>query len=140
MGVLIAIDDSDPARKALEHGFSVHPGEDITVLHVLNPPESATYGEARMYVDWEEVMEDRRERAEELLDAARDRADDHDAPVVTEVVVGRPARAIVEYAEEHDVDHVVIGSHGRSGVSRVLLGSVAESVVRRSPCPVTVVR
>ena len=47
---------------------------------------------------------------------------------------------IVEYVETHDVDHVVIGSHGRKGLSRVLLGSVAELVVRRSPVPVTVVR
>jgi len=46
----------------------------------------------------------------------------------------------VEYAEESDVDHIVIGSHGRSGVSRILLGSVAESVVRRADMPVTVVR
>ncbi|MFW6265865.1 MAG: universal stress protein, partial [Halanaeroarchaeum sp.] len=44
------------------------------------------------------------------------------------------------YVEETDVDHVVIGSHGRSGVGRILLGSVAERVVRRSPTPVTVVR
>jgi nucleotide-binding universal stress UspA family protein len=57
---------------------------------------------------------------------------------VTEI--GRPSRAIVEYAEEHDIDHIVMGSHGRSGVTRILLGSVAETVVRRSPVPVTIVR
>jgi nucleotide-binding universal stress UspA family protein len=47
---------------------------------------------------------------------------------------------IVTYADENDVDHVVLGSHGRKGLTRVLLGSVAEAVVRRSPVPVTVVR
>jgi nucleotide-binding universal stress UspA family protein len=55
-------------------------------------------------------------------------------------VTDRPARAIVDYAEEHDVAHTVVGSHGRTGVTRVLLGSVAENVMRRAPCPVTVVR
>jgi nucleotide-binding universal stress UspA family protein len=55
-------------------------------------------------------------------------------------VVGKPARAIVEYADDHDIDQIVMGSHGRSGVTRILLGSVAESVVRDSTVPVTVAR
>jgi nucleotide-binding universal stress UspA family protein len=55
-------------------------------------------------------------------------------------VSGDPANEIVAYAEETDVDHIVVGSHGRSGLSRVLLGSTAEKVVRRSPVPVTVVK
>ena len=54
--------------------------------------------------------------------------------------VGRPTRTIVEYADEHDIDQIVMGSHGRSGMSRILLGSVAEIVVRRATVPVTVVR
>jgi len=56
------------------------------------------------------------------------------------VVVGRPAREITDELESGEYDHVVMGSHGRSGVSRILLGSVAETVLRRSPVPVTVVR
>jgi nucleotide-binding universal stress UspA family protein len=60
--------------------------------------------------------------------------------VDTTAEVGGPANAIVECAEEESVDHIVTGSHGRSGVTRILLGSVAETVVRRSPVPVTVVR
>ena len=66
--------------------------------------------------------------------------DAYDATFATETVVGRPARTIVDYAEQEDVDAVVIGSHGGEAVGRVLLGSVAETVVRRSPVPVTVVR
>jgi nucleotide-binding universal stress UspA family protein len=46
----------------------------------------------------------------------------------------------VDYAAEHDIDHIVVGSHGRTGASRILLGSVAETVARRSPVPVTIVR
>ena len=44
------------------------------------------------------------------------------------------------YAEENDIDHIVVGSHGRGGVSRMLLGSVAETVARRSSVPVTIIR
>jgi len=54
--------------------------------------------------------------------------------------VGRPTKVIVEYADDHDIDQIVMGSHGRSGMSRILLGSVAEIVVRRASVPVTVVR
>ena len=51
-----------------------------------------------------------------------------------------PGRALVEIAEDEDVDLVILGSHGRSGLSRAFLGSVAERVVRHAPCPVLVVR
>jgi nucleotide-binding universal stress UspA family protein len=60
--------------------------------------------------------------------------------VETAVGFGSPARTILDYVDEHGVDHVVMGSHGRSGISRLLVGSVAETVVRRAPCPVTIVR
>lgn len=57
-----------------------------------------------------------------------------------ETTVGNPAREIVSFAEDNDITEIVMGSHGRRGVSRVLLGSVAETVVRRAPTTVTVVR
>lgn len=58
---------------------------------------------------------------------------------VAAVMTGRPAPAIVEYAIRHDIDMIVMGTHGRTGVSRALLGSVAEAVVRRAPCLVLTV-
>jgi len=84
------------------------------------------------------------ERGDELGEQARDRAAEagilETTTIETAVETGPPARTIVEYADENDADQIVIGSHGRSGVSRVLLGSVAETVARRSPVPVTIVR
>lgn len=56
------------------------------------------------------------------------------------VVIGNVAPSIIDYIEDNDVDMVVIGSHGRSKMSRILLGSVAASVTRRSPVPVLVYR
>jgi nucleotide-binding universal stress UspA family protein len=62
------------------------------------------------------------------------------APTVTRVLSGAgPARAIVAYAQEHAIGLIVVGTHGRTGVSRALLGSVAERVVRTAPCPVLTV-
>ena len=52
---------------------------------------------------------------------------------------GKPDHAIVQYAKEHEIDLIVMGTHGREGVARVLIGSVAEKVVRRAPCPVLTV-
>ncbi|MCA8985625.1 MAG: universal stress protein [Planctomycetaceae bacterium] len=60
--------------------------------------------------------------------------------VVHSVRFGIPATKIVEYAQEHEIDLIVIGTHGRVGIPHVLLGSVAERVIKHAPCPVTTVR
>jgi nucleotide-binding universal stress UspA family protein len=62
------------------------------------------------------------------------------AGVITKVVTGRPFMEIIRYARDKTIDLVVIGTHGRSGLHHVLLGSVAEKVVRKAPCPVLTIR
>ncbi len=57
-----------------------------------------------------------------------------------EVVIGAAAASIVEYAKEHEIDIIVMGTHGRTGLSRLLMGSVAEAVVRGAECPVITVK
>lgn len=138
--VLLAMDGSDQARDALEHVLSEHADTRITVLHVIDPSR-ATYGaQAGIPPSSEEWFEAEEARAERLFEEVRERAAEAGVEVETVTEVGQPSRTIVDYAAERGVDHVVIGSHGRRGLSRVLLGSVAELVVRRSPVPVTVVR
>ena len=138
--VLVAFDESPQATAALRHALSTYPDAEIHVVHVTDPQEW-------VYVDpysggyySEEAYEVATESAEEVLAEAAAVAEQHDRTVETCSEVGPPAETLVEYAESHDVDHVVVGSHGRKGLTRVLLGSVAELVVRRSPVPVTVVR
>ena len=138
MHVLVPTDGSEPARAALEHAITTFPDATVTLLHVIDPALTMYRGE--MSYDYQRLIKLETERAETFLDAAQEFADEHGASVTTEILVGTPARSIVTFATENDVDQVVLGSHGRSGVSRVLLGSVAEKVVRRSPAPVTVVR
>ncbi|HNQ23722.1 MAG TPA: universal stress protein [Phycisphaerae bacterium] len=65
---------------------------------------------------------------------------DWKAPVRTEVVVGRPFVEIVGYARRHEVDLIVMATHGRGAISHILLGSTTEKVVRKAPCAVLVVR
>lgn len=138
MRVLVPIDDSDPARAALEHAVTTHPDATIMVLHVIDPSLTMHYGE--MSYDYERLIDIEEERTESLFETAREIADEYGASIETETVIGKPSRSIVTFTGENDIDQIVLGSHGRSGVSRVLLGSVAERVVRRAPVPVTVVR
>lgn len=140
MTVLVAYDDSDPARKAVEYALDRHADEEITLLHVVNPQEYTSTLESGPLVDWDEVVARGEAKAEALFEELGKRHDLADVDVGTETVVGHPARGIVDYAEENGCDHIVLGSHGRTGVTRVLLGSVAERVVRRAPGNVTVVR
>jgi nucleotide-binding universal stress UspA family protein len=137
MSILVPIDGSPPSEAALEHAFEQFSTESITALYVMDPVDGATAWGPGSADDWLAAAE---ERAETVLAGAKDAAADAGVDVTTESTVGRPARAIVDYADEQDIDHIVIGSHGRDGISRVLLGSVAETVVRRSPVPVTVIR
>lgn len=138
--VLVGYDGSPQAEAALEHAVAEHADATLVLLCVIDPSEtgySPTRALTSLSEEW--YVEAKRE-AEETLAAGRETAVEAGVDVETDTVVGTPANAIVEYAEDHDVDHVVTGSHGRSGVSRILLGSVAETVIRRSPVPVTVVR
>lgn len=134
--VLVPFDGSDPAREALELALDRFSDGEIIALHVIDLGTS-TQGLTGGADDAEERA---REDAEERLEEARTRAEERGTSIRTAIEQGTPERAIAEYAEENDVDHVVIGSHSRSGVSRILLGSVAEDVVKRAPVSVTVVR
>jgi nucleotide-binding universal stress UspA family protein len=138
--ILVAVDGSRPAEQALAFALDQHPDADLVALSVLDPSAAAQGSPEVILTDASAWNERAEARAQSVLDDARRRAADAGVDLATEFVYGSPARAIVEYAADHHVDQVVVGSHGRDGVSRLLLGSVAETVVRRSPVPVTVVR
>ena len=140
--VLVPVDGSPQSDAALDHAFEQFPDAELVALTAVDPIAagySAAPGpDAGGYPG--EWIEQAHDRADGVLDDTVERAAEHDREIDTVRVTDRPARAIVDYADEEEIDHIVIGSHGRTGVTRVLLGSVAEKVVRRAPCPVTVVR
>lgn len=84
----------------------------------------------------DDVLEQRGERAVGMVERM---AGGYDVPVETAVQSGNPAERILAYAEEQDVDLIVAGTHGRTGIKRHLLGSVAERLVRHAECPVMTV-
>ena len=140
--VLVPYDDSERSTDALEFAIDEHPDARITAVHVIDPSDfyAATGMEGGAMANYDAIMEHQNERAENLLEEARERAAEAGVELETDHVVGSVSRSILEYVDDHDVDHVIIGSHGRTGARRILLGSVAETVTRRSPVPVTIVR
>lgn len=139
--VLVPMDRSPAARAALEFALEEFADDEITIIHITNPVEGSYFAsEEDFYTHFERFEQESERRAEAIFEDAQDVADGYGVTLRTDTHIGQPARAIVEYVEENDIDHVVIGSHGRSGVARLVLGSVAENVVRRAPVPVTVIK
>lgn len=135
--VLVAIDQSDPAWEALREACAWLNTDDLTVLHILDTGESSYGIEGGAADAWHAAKQ---AGADDLFERAEQIAAEYDVNIETAVEYGRPADAIIRYASEHDIDHIILGSHGRSGLSRMLLGSVAEEVVRNSPVSVTIAR
>ena len=135
--VLVPLTDSAHSWPGLEHALERFPDADVVVMNVVDPA-GAGYGERSADATADDT-DATATPAETLFDAADELASEHGRTLDTALVEGRPAEAIVAFAEEHDVDAIVMGSRGRSGVSRVLLGSVAGTVVQDAPVPVTVV-
>ncbi|GAB6862026.1 universal stress protein [Haloplanus litoreus] len=136
--VLVAYDGTPLSEKALAHALDVYSDASITVLHVIDYIEESYT--AKALVGDETLRERARDRSAELLTEAEAKAAEHDRVVTTASEVGKAADEILEYADTHGIDVIVIGSHGRSGVARMLMGSVAETVMKRASVPVTVVR
>lgn len=139
MRVLVPYNESEQAEAALEYAKNTHSDDEIVLLYVLDYVEAGYRAapEAALAGYWEAWYDEAEASGQELLAEA---SASFDTDVETNVIAGSPARAIVDFVAEEPIDAVVIGSHGREGLSRILLGSVAETVVRRSPVPVTVVR
>ncbi|MGM0604654.1 MAG: universal stress protein [Halobacteriota archaeon] len=131
--VLVPMDGSSQSEAALEQALSLFPEADITVLHVVQItefPDDKRKSPADLAL----------ERADSVVDSAVEIAREHDREIDTEIIEGHAGKTILNYADEISADHIVMGSTGRSGLQRVLLGSVAERVVRRSDTPVTIIR
>ncbi|ELY78810.1 universal stress protein [Natrinema pallidum] len=126
--VLVPMDDSEPAQAALEHALEWVPADRVTVVHAVDDLET-DYGGGVAGDDEPAFFAD-----------VRDTAAAYDGTLEMTVIEGSGvADAILEYVTEADVDAIVMGSEGKTGVSRVLLGSVAEAVTRRAELPVTIV-
>ncbi|WP_417848267.1 universal stress protein [Thalassoglobus sp.] len=133
--VVVPVDFSEESQNALS--VAVEMAGDATkvhVVHVLPPLEAISPA-----VVWGELSDDTRKAS--VKDYATQFLLDHGASGATlEVRVGSPGHEITTYANEIEADLIVISSHGYHGIKRMLLGSVAESVIRHAHCAVLVLR
>jgi nucleotide-binding universal stress UspA family protein len=108
---------------------------ELHLLHVVEPlilPESGGLLPPDVIIG--------EERSQEELEKVKEPGFDHATRVIRKIKTGTPFVEIVRYARDNDIDLIVLGTHGRSGLIHALMGSVAEKVVRKAPCPVLTVR
>jgi nucleotide-binding universal stress UspA family protein len=137
--ILLAVDESAFAARAADVGFDLARslGAEVALIHVVDPSVVAYAPEGGIPAG--ELVTLAQQDAKRLLAAFGQRAALQPGPLEF-IHTGKPAIEIVKAARHWPADLVVIGSHGRGGVKRLLLGSVAEAVMRHAACPVLVVR
>jgi nucleotide-binding universal stress UspA family protein len=140
--ILAPTDFSPHSERAVRYacGLAERLGAELHLIHILSEILPAGPDPLLMPVMPPEYYEENEERARETLGRLLDAAWGTPRSVVTAVRWGSPVEAIVAYAVDLKVDLVVIATHGRTGLSHVLLGSVAERIVREAPCPVLTIR
>jgi nucleotide-binding universal stress UspA family protein len=135
--ILVPTDGSPGMETVVDHAVSLAEMHDATI-HAIYVVDTASLSDIPLEASMEGVSQSLREEGETALVNLERRTGD--VPVRTTILEGSPAREIVDFATESGCDLILMGTHGRSGVDRLLLGSVAERVVRSSPVPVTTIR
>jgi nucleotide-binding universal stress UspA family protein len=140
--ILVATDFGEAADSALQYGRELA-GKFGATLHVLNVVEdlaSTGFALEAYSAIVPELQREAEATARHRLHALVLDSDVSGPQTKTSVKNGPAAYAIVDYAREHDIDLIVMGTHGRGALAHVVIGSVAERVVRLAPCPVLTVR
>ena len=137
--ILVPTDFSEQSVKAVRYGAELAAtfGAELHLFHAVETVP-IMYGEGGAYLPPDTMAEVLAAATTQLDDLKIDTADG--LPVIRKVVQGHPFVEVVRYAKDNATDLIVIGTHGRGAIAHLLLGSVAERVVRKAPCPVLVVR
>ena len=141
--ILAATDFSPASAPAIEEAMRLASatGAELVLVHAYEPPAPAAFegyvAPPSVYDEWEDALKTSTESSLELLAA---KAREKGIRTRTRVLRGTPYTAITEAAAEERADLVVVGTHGRGGFSRFVLGSVAGRVVASAPCPVLTIR
>ena len=138
--ILVPTDFSDDAGAALTYalGLAQPFGAAVALLHVVEDPLAAGVWSSEVYTAQIAGLQINlvRDAEQRLKEYAAERG----GPITTEVRTGPAAHVILDFAREQAFDLIVMGTHGRTGLAHVVMGSVAERVVRLAPCPVLTLR
>jgi nucleotide-binding universal stress UspA family protein len=140
---MVATDGSEVARKAVDSAVKIARlnNAKLYAVHVIAPGEvSVTLHDPRS-VEWKKAMKEQLEvQGREATAYVETSGKIVNVPVESAILEGNPADEIVNFAEKNDIDLIVMGTLGKTGVQRFLLGSVTENVIRHSKKPVLIIR
>jgi len=141
--ILVPTDFSPPSAAALEYAriLAAKFGASLRILHVIDDPTGSSEFVADGYApSTDDIRSSLLEQARTRLDHLMNLVDRSRYHAHADAVLGMPAAAIVDYASATGSELIVMGTHGRTGLAHLLMGSVAEQVVRTAFCPVLTVR
>jgi nucleotide-binding universal stress UspA family protein len=141
--ILVPVDFSRYAERAFGYATALarRLGAELTLVHIVEDPFATGAWGAETYTpNVGELLQEMIAGAERQLTPWKDRPAAQGLTVKTAVITGQPAQSIIEYAAGEGCDLIVMGTHGRTGLSHAVMGSVAERVLRKAPCPVLTVR
>lgn len=136
--ILLPTDGSGGMDTIIDHAVSLARTHDAT-LHAVYVINTANLKDLPLESSWEGVSRALEKEGRTAISDV-ERQVPEEIPLQTALIEGSPPREIVDYGTEEGCDLIVMGTHGRSGVDRLLLGSVAERIVRTSPIPVLTIR
>jgi nucleotide-binding universal stress UspA family protein len=135
--ILIATDGSKRTQNAVDMGLKIA-REQNSKVYTVYVVDTVTFTSIPMDVTWENMYQLLKEEGEEAVKTIKDNSAGMD--VETHVLEGNPAVEITKFAADNGVDLIVMGTLGKSGIDRILLGSTAEKVIRIAGCPVLVIK
>jgi nucleotide-binding universal stress UspA family protein len=138
--VLVPVDGSSFSDRAVDYAIDCVQREGPMDLHLLSVQIPIDSGHARMFATAEEIHAYHRDEGMKVLAPYLERLDAAGVTYTYHVLVGHISRTIARFAKEQRFDKVIMGTHGRTGVTNLLLGSVAQNVVRRLKIPVALVK
>ncbi|HLB72254.1 MAG: universal stress protein [Candidatus Methanoperedens sp.] len=137
--ILIATDGSEYTKKAIDYGVDLAKslGAKLYAAYIV---DTAAFASIPMDAAWESMYGLLRQEGDEATKYVEEKATSEGLEIERVTIEGHPAEEIIKYADKNSIDLIVMGTLGKSGLDRFLLGSVAEKVVRTSKIPVLVVR
>jgi nucleotide-binding universal stress UspA family protein len=137
--IVIATDGSENSDRAVSYGIEIAKMSGAT-LHALYVVDTSSFSSIPMDAGWEAMYEILKNEGKKAVSYVKEAGEAAGVEVKEILEEGHPSNEIIDFAENNSVDLIVMGTHGKSGIDRFLLGSVAEKVVRNSKIPVMVVR
>ncbi len=137
--IVVATDGSENSQRAISYGVEIAKLSGATV-HALYVVDTTSFSSIPMDAGWEVMYETLRKEGEKAISEVKKHGEVSGVEVREVLLEGHPSNEIIDFAENNNADLIVVGTLGKTGLDRFLMGSVAEKVVRGSKVPVLVVR